>query len=319
MAQLKEKFVLQMPSAKVLAVAFNADHSRCAAGDRDGFIHIIDTANGEVLRKLKQHVEFVYCLAFLPNGHLLSAGKDKSIREWDIETGEFIRDYAGIFQTKGARSIAAQSLRAEARSHSMTILSLAVTEDGQMATASQDKLVKLWKNGDPIRTCDWHTGPVTCARFQPETNILYSASRDKTIRSWSPSNGAVLHRYNGHLGEIIGLEFIDESAFVSVDVLGNVLYWNADVEQPVGQLYAASGRAVCAAYLSKHHQLLIGLENGSIEAVDIRFEDAPELKPATAKQTLHTSEVRCIATTDGDLFASSDNSGKVILWDYIES
>ena len=317
MSELKSYQTIQTPSAKVLAVAINDDKSRCAAGDRDGMIHIIDTASGEVLRKLKQHVEFVYCLAFMPNGHLLSAGKDKSIREWDIETGEFLCDYAGIFQTKKSRSMAAQSLRAEARSHSMTILSLAVTDDNQMATSSQDKLVKLWKDGNPIRTCDWHTGPVTCVRFQPETNILYSASRDKTIRSWSPSNGAVLHRYNGHLGEIIGLEFIDESSFVSVDVLGNVLIWDADIEQPAGQLYAASGRVMCASLLRKHHQLLLGLENGSIEAVDIRFEDRPELRQATAKASQHTSEVRCIAATDDDLFASSDNSGKVILWHYI--
>ena len=213
--------------------------------------------------------------------------------------------------------MAAQSLRAEARSHSMTILSLAVTDDGQMATSSQDRLVKLWKDGNPIRTCDWHTGPVTCVRFQPETNILYSASRDKTIRSWNPSNGAVLHRYNGHLGEIIGLEFIDESTFVSADVLGNVLIWDADVEQPIGQIYKSSGRIMCAALLKTHHQLLIGLENGAIEAVDIRFEDCPELKAATASASLHTSEVRCIAASTQDLFASCDNSGKVILWHYI--
>ncbi len=316
MAELQSYKTIQTPSAKVLAVAINGDATRCAAGDRDGFIHIIDTASGEVLRKLKQHVEFVYCLAFLPNGHLLSAGKDKSIREWDIESGAFLKDYAGIFVTKSSRSLSAQSLRAEARSHSMTILSIAVTDDDYMATASQDKLVKLWKNGDPIRTCDWHTGPVTCVRFQPDTSIMYSASRDKTIRAWSPSNGAVLHRYNGHLGEIVGLNFIDETSFVSVDVLGNVLYWNVDVEQPVGQIYAASGRVMCASLLKKHHQLLIGLENGSIEAVDVRFDDLPELRKATATASLHSSEVRCIAATDDDMFASCDNSGKVILWKY---
>ena len=91
MALLDLVHTIQLPSAKALAVAIHPEGRLCAAGDRDGVIHIIDVASDEVVRKLRPHNEFVYTLAFHPEtGHLFSAGKDKSIREWDIESGEFI-------------------------------------------------------------------------------------------------------------------------------------------------------------------------------------------------------------------------------------
>ena len=127
MTEFVTQFDIALPSQKVLAVAFSPDGTRIAAGDRDGVIHIIDPENGAVLRKLKQHVEFVYALAFDPDsGHLVSGGKDKSLREWDIESGTFLRDYTGIFQGgAAARTMAAQSCRQTSNGHTMTVLSIA--------------------------------------------------------------------------------------------------------------------------------------------------------------------------------------------------
>lgn len=306
---------IKIPSAKALAVTFNADASRCAVGDRDGFIHIIETESGTILRKLRQHVEFVYALTMNPdNDHLVSVGKDKSIREWDIETGTFIKDYAEIFMPAGARSLHAQGLKPTTRSHSKTILTIALEKGGLMATGSQDKLVKLWKNGDPVRTYDWHSGPVTCVRFQPETRILFSASKDKTIRSWNEKNGALIHKYTGHLGEIMAMEFIDESSFVTVDAIGQVLGWNVDIESPLGILYEASGRVVCASLCRADNTLLVGLENGTIEAVDANFEDDIQKQDALLSVKEHQSEVRAIALSEKGWMASGDNSGIVNLW-----
>lgn len=313
--QLQHK--IQIPSAKALAVVFNTEGTHCAAGDRDGFIHIIDTASATILRKLRQHVEFVYALAVNPdNGHLVSVGKDKSIREWDSETGAFIKDYAGIFIPSGARSLNAQTLKPTTRSHSKTILTIAFEKGGLMATGSQDNLVKLWKNGEPVRTYDWHSAPVTCVRFQPQTRIVFSASKDKTIRSWSDANGALIHKYTGHLGEIMGMEFVDDEYFVTVDALGQVLAWQVDSEKPIGVLYEASGRVVCAALDRSDSTLLLGLENGTIEAVDATIDDDIKKREALFSRKEHQSEVRCIALNGKGIVASGDNSGVVNLWKY---
>lgn len=310
---LKLSHEIQLPSLKVLAVAFSQDEKICAAGDRDGFIHLIDTESGEVVRKLKQHVEFVYTLTFHPdNGNLLSAGKDKSIREWDIEKGVMVKDHAGIFMSQSARTMGAQSFKPTTKSHKMTILSLDIIPGGKMATGSQDRNVKLWKNGEPIRTYDWHTGPVTCVRFQPNTQILFSASRDLTIRSWNEENGALIHKYNGHYAEIIGLEFIDENTFVSVDVAGYVILWDAEQESPLAFIYQASGRIQCAKLSYDKKILFLGYENGKIDA--LRIDGTQKIEKPDCTLQHHICEVRCICTASDGKIASCDNSGKVVIW-----
>lgn len=304
---------IQLPTQKVLAVAFSLDDRKCAAGDRDGFIHIIDVASGHVTLKLKQHVEFVYTLAFHPdNGHLLSAGKDKSIREWDIETGSFIKDHAGIFVTQGARTMGAQSFKPTTRSHKMTILSLAAVKGGKMATASQDKYVKLWKNGEPIRTFDWHSAPVTCVRFQPGTDVLFSASRDLTVRSWNEENGALIHKYTGHCAEIIALDFIDSEHFVTADVSGTVIVWHVDQESPIEIVYQASDRLQTATFDKDF--LWLGYENGKLEAVKIDVQQIQKIEKADFSIQHHTCEIRCIRATQNGYLASCDNAGKVMIW-----
>lgn len=304
---------IQLPTQKVLAAAFSLDNQKCAAGDRDGMIHIIDVASGAVERKLKQHVEFVYTLVFNPdNGHLLSAGKDKSIREWDIETGMFIKDHAGIFVSQIARTMGAQSFKATTRSHKMTILSIAAVKGGRMATSSQDKYVKLWKNGEPIRTFDWHTAPVTCVRFQPETDILFSASRDLTLRSWNETNGALIHKYSGHYSEIVAFDFIDAKHFVSVDVAGYVLLWNVDQESPLEIIYQSAGRIQTSAY--RNGILWLGYETGCIEGIKIDIADIQKIEKSEFSIHHHHCEVRCIDISENGYMVSSDNAGKVAIW-----
>ena len=315
MACLHENMTIQVPSQKVLAVAFNADGTLCAAGDRDGIIHIVDVQSGSIVKKLKQHLEFVYCLVFdAQTGHLLSAGKDKSIREWDLESCKMVRDFAGIFSISSDHSTP-HGLKPATRSHRMTILSLALGPDHKMATGSQDTNVKFWQNGDPVRTYDWHSGPVTCVRFQPETAVLFSASRDKTIRSWNDNNGAVLHRYNGHLGEIIGLEFIDESHFVSVDELGYVIGWKVQDESPSAFLYHSECRIGCAAY--KDGYLVLGRTDGRLEIINVQPDKWPETSECVCISEPSenvSSEIRSLAIKDMQCIASGDNSGKLRFW-----
>ncbi|MBQ9244349.1 MAG: hypothetical protein IJ165_14215 [Proteobacteria bacterium] len=313
MSLLDVVHTIQLPSAKALAVAIHPDGRLCAAGDRDGVIHVIDIERGEIIRKLRPHNEFVYTLAFHPEtGHLFSAGKDKSIREWDIETGDFLIDHAGIYVSAGARTMGAQKLKPTTRSHSMTILSIALERDGLMATGGQDRKVKLWKNGEPVRTYDWHMGPVTCVRFEPEKLVLYSASRDMTIRSWNEETGAVIHKYSGHTTEIIGLEFIDADRFLSVDKRGAVIAWLVEKENMQGVLCDTGRATVCAHRMDD--TLLMGLEDGSIVGIPAKFGEKIDKVAPVFDENRHQVDVRCIASHANGTVVSGDNAGKVILW-----
>lgn len=317
MTKLNKVFDIQTPSTKVLAVAIKPDGRLCAAGDREGVTHIIDMETGEIVRRLKQHVEFVYALAFEPLfQHVITTGKDKSLREWDVETGGFIKDYAGIFASSSPHSIVAQNFKQNTKSHTKTVLSVACAAEGErrlMVTSGQDGLVKYWVNGEPLRSFSWHEGPVSCVRFQPDTNVPFSASKDRTIRSWNVANGAMIHKYQGHYDEVVGFDFIDDGHFISADASGTVRVWDVEQEQGLGDLFYAPGQIRCMAVDRAHDLLLLGLNDGRLIGVDTTYDKKPEPKSAAFTLEDHALAIRCIHVVDNKI-ASCDESGKVKIW-----
>ncbi len=321
MTKLNKVYDIQTPSTKILAVAIKPDGTLCAAGDREGLTHIIDMSSGEIVRKLKQHIEFVYAIAFEPMfEHLITTGKDKSVREWDVTTAGFVRDHAGIFASATPHTLGAQSFKPNTKTHSKTITSVQCAMNGEtrlMVTGGQDGLVKYWLNGEPIRSFSWHEGPVSCVRFQPGTNVPFSSSKDRTIRSWNVNNGAMIHKYQGHYDEVIGIDFIDQDHFISADASGTVRVWNVDKEQSLGELFYAPGQVRCMAVDSAHHLLLLGLNDGRLIGVNTQYDTKPEPQSALFTLDDHALAIRCIHVL-GDKVATSDESGKVKIWNIEE-
>ena len=309
---------IKTPSLIVLAVALSQDCALCAAGDRDGVTHIIDMASGEIVRHLKQHVEFVYAMTVEPKtGHLLTTGKDKSIREWNMEPGACIRDYAGIFTSASARTLNAQSFKPSTKSHTKTVLCIECADNDLMATGGQDCNVKYWSKGEPYRSFSWHDGPVVCVRFQPETLTLFSGSKDKTIRSWNVENGAMIHKYSGHRDEVVSFFFRNKDEFLSVDNAGTVLVWNVEKEQSLGELFFAPDQARCMGYDKDIDLVIIGLNDGRIVGVTASHDDKIEVKKPEFMISDHKFAVRSLAVSNGKL-VSCDEEGKVKIWN-IES
>lgn len=72
------------------------------------------------------------------------------------------------------------------------LISLAITKDGSyLAVASMDFEVTVWSVGNQIfkfTTLAGHNGPVTAVCFNPQGTLLFSGSKDETIRCWDFRN-----------------------------------------------------------------------------------------------------------------------------------
>ena len=89
------------------SVAYSADGRRIVTASADGTTRVWDAATGSVLAVLSRHAGRVNAAAFLPNGWIVSAGEDRSVRAYPCEScvpPDRLRDLAEREVTRGLSS-----------------------------------------------------------------------------------------------------------------------------------------------------------------------------------------------------------------------
>ena len=123
-------------------------------------------------RTLAGHAGSVLAVAVTPDGRwAISASSDRTLKVWDLATGQEERTLAG---------------------HESLVRSVAVTADGRRAiSASDDGTLIVWDlaTGQEERTLAGHEGEVWSVAVTPDGRRAISASDDRTLRVWDLSTG----------------------------------------------------------------------------------------------------------------------------------
>ncbi|MEQ9188645.1 MAG: WD40 repeat domain-containing protein [Cryomorphaceae bacterium] len=160
---------------KIRRIALDASEEKVAVACGDGSILVLETENNRERYRIDGHEEGANSVAFLPNGNLISGGKDAHLRIWDAEN-HFI-------------------LLTQVPAHNFAIYDILIAPNGKwLATASRDKTVKLWDidlKEKPVRLdrkmYEGHTHSVNCLCFLEGPNLLASCSDDRSICLWEIS------------------------------------------------------------------------------------------------------------------------------------
>ena len=140
---------------------------------------------------------------------LASGSSDRTIRLWDITTGE---------------------LRKTLSRHTSSVESVCFSPDGlTLASGSQDNTIRLWDviTGALQKTFTGHTNGVLSTSFSPDGSTLASGSQDNTIRLWDITTGELRRTLTGHTNGVLSVSFSgDGRALASGSSDGLVFLWN---------------------------------------------------------------------------------------------
>jgi WD40 repeat protein len=154
------------------SIVWQPEGTYLAIGD-GATIRLIAMAEGQPSRDLFGHDAPMNDLEFQADGRVLaSASDDRTVRLWDVATGEQRQVLTGHNDLVWDVTFAPAS-------------PLAALNDLYLATGSADNTIKLWgQDGTLHTTLDRHTAKVLRLAFSPDGQFLFSVSNDNSIIRW---------------------------------------------------------------------------------------------------------------------------------------
>ena len=162
---------------------------RWAACGRANQIDLYDVASGEYVARLQDpalltikngdkpfypngaaHRDFVHALAFNPAENLLASAGYREVKLWqrtpNVKVGTYPQD--------------------------QSVTAVAASPDGKwlaFGRADHSVVIQSVADANAKRILAGHAGPITAVKFSSNSLVVFSGSKDKTIRSWSVVEG----------------------------------------------------------------------------------------------------------------------------------
>ncbi|CZT45430.1 related to CAF4 protein [Rhynchosporium secalis] len=148
---------------------------------------------------LEAHVDEITALHF-KGDTLISGSADKTLRQWDLETGRCVQTLDVMWAAAQASATMGSSegswrQTGKLPDGSADFVGAVQVFDAALACGTADGMVRLWdlRSGQVHRSLVGHTGPVTCLQF--DDVHLITGSLDRSVRIWDLRTGAIFDAY----------------------------------------------------------------------------------------------------------------------------
>lgn len=117
---------------KLILIQNDTKYITCST---DKFIHIFNSSNHKLLRKLRGHIAYIVYIMMLTNGYLASCSRDRTIKLWNVMNGLCIQTLIG---------------------HTFWVAAIVEAPNAMLISGSWDMTIKVWNyNGNdssPLQT-----------------------------------------------------------------------------------------------------------------------------------------------------------------------
>lgn len=196
---------------------------------------------------------------------LVSGGGDKILKRWVLPVHLLdITNKKSNFMTLSP----SQSVRAHDKDINCVVTA---PNDSIVASASQDKTIKLWQGSDLslLATLSGHKRGVWKVRFSPVDKVLLSCSGDRTVKLWSLSDYSLLRTLEGHTAGVLNAVYLQQATqIMTASADGLLRLWNVRSGECVNTLEGHEDRVWALQAMS------VPTINASTEGVDSEQGDA---------------------------------------------
>lgn len=240
------------------------------------------------------HTQGVSSVAFLHDGrHVLSAGHDESVIEWDIVERAPVRVMRG---------------------HKGAVTSVAASREGAIAVSGgRDKTVQTWDlgSGFALARLEGHRGWVFSVDVSPDGSRAISGGIDTTVRFWDLTRGRTIATMKGHDDSVSQVVFFADSLrALSGSRDGTLRVWDLESRREE-QAFASGADSVRAVAVTRDGRLAL---SAGAEPV-LRLWDL-ERGVEVHRFEGHREAVAAVAfSPDGKRAVSGGYDGTIRVWD----
>lgn len=164
------------PDSEVCSIALSPDGTHVAGGCLNGEVFVWPIASPDCLQRFDHRAPDAK-VAWSRTA-VLTGGSDGWLREWSPD-GELEHEWAV---------------------HEGAVLKISCLQDGRIATASEDRSVRVWSSEfrDPVCELRGHSGHVNSVAIADAADLAVTGSEDCTVKVWNLASGLLQKTLEGH-------------------------------------------------------------------------------------------------------------------------